>query len=362
MLRYGVFGESHGAGVGIFIEGFPPGVEYDEEFIAREMRRRRPGGRFTSPRREEDRVEVLSGVFRGYTTGAPLVLFVKNRDVDSSFYERVVSRKPRPGHADYPARVKYHGYNDYRGGGMFSGRRTAALVAGGAVAQLFLRKLGVRVLSYVVQIGDARASVDPQSVDLDRLEERVYSSPFASPDPAIERAFEEEVVDALREGDSVGGVVETLVDGLPTGLGDPPTEGLDAELARGVLSIPGVKGFELGAGFALGGMRGSESNDPWVLREGRVELGGLRSGGVLGGLSAGRRIVFRAVFKPTSTIRRPQPTVDLVEMREDNIVGEGRHDPCIAIRGSAAVQAVTRLVLADHVLRWLSWEALPWMR
>jgi len=355
MFRVMLFGESHGPGVGVLIYGCPPGVEIDEDYINRELARRRPGGRYVSPRKEEDRVKILSGVFKGYTTGAPIALFIENRDVVSKFYEKI-KNTPRPGHADYVARVKYMGYNDYRGGGIFSGRRTAGLVAAGAVAKRFLSRYNINVYSYVVRIGPIAARVEPR--DSEDFKAMIESSPVRCPDPHAARLMQEYIDDVRRRGDSVGGIVETIVYNVPVGLGEPPHEGLDSELAKAVLSIPGVKGVEFGAGFKLGSMHGSEANDEWIIEDGVVKTRTNNAGGIIGGISTGMPIVFRTVFKPTSTIRLPQRTVNLETMEETSIIGAGRHDPCIAIRGSVVVEAVTYIVLADQMLRWLSWQAL----
>ncbi len=353
MFRVAIFGESHGRGVGALIEGCPPGIPVDEEYIARELARRRPGGPLTSPRREEDRPEILSGVFRGRTTGGPILIFIRNRDVDSSFYEEV-RRKPRPGHADYPARVKYWGFNDYRGGGHNSGRLTAGVVAAGAVAKRLLALFNVRVYAYIVRIGDVEARVKP--VDSEEFRERVYSSPVRCPDPEASRRMEERIREAMAEGDSLGGIVEAVAFNLPVGLGEPPMDGLDSDLAKALMSIPGAKGVEVGLGFRLASMRGSEAVDPWTVRDGRVVAESNNMGGVNGGISNGMPLVVRVAFKPTSTIRKPVRTVDLESMQPIVIVGRGRHDPCIAVRAVPVVEAYVSIVLADHLLRWLAWQ------
>lgn len=353
MFRVSIFGESHGRGVGVLIEGCPPGIPIDGEYLSRELARRRPGGPLTSPRREEDKPEILSGVFRGRTTGGPILVFIRNRDVDSSFYEEV-KRKPRPGHADYPARVKYWGFNDYRGGGHNSGRLTAGVVAAGAVAKRLLSLFGIRVYAYIVRIGDVEANVE--AVDSEKFRERIYSSPVRCPDPVAARRMEDRLREALREGDSLGGIVEATVFNLPVGLGEPPMDGLDSDLAKALISIPGAKGVEFGLGFGLASMRGSEAVDPWVYRDGRIVAESNNMGGLNGGISNGMPLIVRVAFKPTSTFRKPVRTVDLETMEETILKGRGRHDPCIAIRAVAVVEAYVSIVLADHLLRWLSWE------
>ena len=355
LFRVSIFGESHGKGVGALIEGCPPGIPVDESYIAGELARRRPGWGLTSPRREADWPEILSGVFRGRTTGGPILVFVRNRDVDSSFYEEIRDT-PRPGHADYTARVKYWGFNDYRGGGHNSGRLTAGVVAAGAIARRLLETVGVRVYAYITRIGDVEARVDP--VDSESFRERVYSSPVRCPDPEASERMAEAVRRVMAEGDSLGGIVEAVAYNLPVGLGEPPMDGLDSDIAKALVSIPGVKGVEFGAGFRLAGMRGSEANDHWIMRNGRVTTASNNMGGVNGGISNGMPLVVRAVFKPTSTIRKPQRSVNLATGEEAVIKGRGRHDPCIAIRAVPVVEAYMAIVLADHLLRWMAWQPL----
>ncbi len=355
LFRVSIFGESHGKCVGTLIEGCPPGIEVSEELIRRELARRRPGSSpVTTPRREADEPEILSGVFRGRTTGAPIVIIVRNRDVDSRPYE-VIKWLPRPSHADYVARVKYWGFNDYRGGGIFSGRLTAALVAAGAVAKALLSKYGIHVYSYVTSVGDVEALVNPEDSELFR--ELIDSSPVKCPDPRASEAIVKLIKEVMECGDSVGGVVETIVFNLPVGLGEPPIDTLDGDLAKAIFTIPGVKGIEFGAGFGMARMRGSEANDPLTIKGGEVVPKTNKSGGINGGLSNGAPLVFRVAFRPTPTISKPQRTVDLRSMEEVVVTYSGRHDPCIAIRAAPVVEAVTSIVITDHLLRWLSWGA-----
>ncbi len=356
VFRVSIFGESHGVGVGALVEGVPPGIPLDEGYIQSELDRRRPGGRLATPRREEDRVEVLSGLFRGFTTGAPIALFIRNRDVDSSFYERI-RFTPRPGHADYPAWERYLGYQDYRGGGIFSGRRTAALVAAGAVARRILEySWGVFIAGLVKEIGGVKcdAEVEPSP----GFRDRVYSSPVRCPEPRSEKLMIEAVERAREEGDSLGSIVEVVAFNVPPGLGDPPLDGVDSDLAKAVMSIPAAKGFELGEGFRLARMRGSEAVDPLVPgAEGRPVFASNKHGGILGGLTTGAPIVVRVAFKPPSTIRKPVKTVDLRTLKEVELVGGGRHDPVIGTRALPVVESVVAIVLADHALRSLSQRA-----
>ncbi len=355
MFRVSIFGESHGLGIGVLIEGCPPGIKVDEEVLNRELSRRKPGIPYTSPRIEEDKARILSGVFNNYTTGAPIVIFIPNRDINSSFYEKI-KNIPRPGHADYTAKVKYFGFNDYRGGGIFSGRITAGFVAAGAIAKIFLSKFNIEVYSYVVRIGPIAASINISSKET--LRNAIDKSPIKCPDNKASKAMEEYLSKVIEEGDSVGGIVETVVYNVPPGLGEPPIDTLDGDLAKALFAIPGIKGVEFGAGFKLADMYGSEANDEWIVKNGKVVTSTNNAGGINGGISNGMPIIFRVAFKPTPTIRKPQKSVDLSTGKPVTIIGGGRHDPCIAIRGTPVVEAVTSIVLADHLLRWLSWRDL----
>jgi chorismate synthase len=342
------FGESHGKCVGAVIDGCPAGLPIEVEEIQREVDLRRPTGVLSTARVEPDRVEVLSGVFNGRTTGAPICMVVWNRDVDSRPYEEIKDT-PRPGHADYPARVKYRGFEDYRGGGRFSARVTVGLVMAGAVAKKLLRRcLGVRIVAYTKEVAGVRA---PDGMSIDEIERRRYLNEVRCPDEGAAKLMMERIMEARRDGDSVGGVVECIVDGLRPGLGEPIFSSLDSELSKAIFSIPAVKGVEFGLGFQAARVRGSEDNDEYAVRDGRVVALTNRSGGVLGGLSTGMPLVFRAAFKPPSSIARRQRTVDLRSMREVEIEVRGRHDPCVVPRAVPIVEAVTAIVLADLALR-----------
>lgn len=347
-FRVVAFGESHGKCVGVVVDGCPAGLELSEEDVQKELDRRRPGRLpLVSPRVEEDRVEILSGVFRGRTTGAPICMIIWNRGFDSSPYEKIADL-PRPGHADYPARVRYGGFNDYRGGGYLSGRLTASFVMAGAVAKKLLSTKGIEVLAHLVQVGGVKLS---REVSVEEVREKAANSPVFCADPSTEKCFVEEIESAAREGDSVGGVVECLVLNLPAGIGDPLFDSIDADLAKILFDIPGVKGVEFGAGFSAASLKGSQNNDPYAIVDGRVVTTSNRAGGVLGGLTTGMPLVVRVAFKPTPSIRKPQRTINLRTLEEAQLVIEGRHDPCIAIRGVPVVEAMVAMVLADHMLR-----------
>lgn len=345
-FRVTVFGESHGACVGVVVEGCPAGLPLEEGDIQRELDRRRPGGRLASARGESDRVRLVSGIFGGRTNGGPITMLVENRDVDSSWYEEN-RHLPRPGHSDFPAYVKYGGMNDYRGGGFFSGRMTAPLVMGGAVAKRLLSLFGVKIIGHIVQIGGTRLL---EEVGDQAIEAAILSGEICA-DEGTARQFEREIEKAANEGDSVGGVVECRVLNLPIGVGEPFFDSVESEIAHGVFSIPGVKGVEFGAGFGLASMRGSEANDSIVVREGKVATETNRSGGVLGGLTTGMPLLFRVAIKPTPSIRKEQRTIDLRTKEAATITIGGRHDPCIAVRAVPVVEAVAAVCIADLMAR-----------
>jgi len=342
------FGESHGRCVGVVIDGCPAGLPISQEEIQVEMDKRRPSSTDVStPRREEDTVEVLSGVYNNFTTGAPICMLIWNRDVDSRPYE-LAKDKPRPGHADYPAHVRYGGFNDFRGGGRFSGRITAAYVMAGAIAKKLLDTIGIEILAHTVQIRSVKLS---KHVAYDYIRRNVYQNAVRCADPDVAEAMKEEILKASKEGDSVGGVVEGLVLNAPAGLGDPIFDTLDSDIAKAMFNIPAVKGVEFGAGFEAASIRGSQNNDQYALREGGIVTLSNNAGGVLGGISTGMPIAVRVAFKPTSSISKRQKTVDLERMKETEIELKGRHDPCIVPRAVPVVEACLALVLADHAMR-----------
>jgi len=336
-FRITTFGESHGGAVGVVIDGVTPGVELAAEEIQVQLDRRKPGqSDLTSPRKEPDRVHILSGVFDGRTTGTPICLILYNRDVRSQDYLPIKDLF-RPGHADYTYLAKY-GLRDYRGSGRASGRETAARVAAGAVARKLLARRGVSVLAYTLAVGGIRC----RSFDAAAIE----ANPMRACDLEAAVRMAARVEEARGAQDSVGGLVECRIEGVPAGLGEPVFDKLDAELARAAVSLGAVKGVEFGAGFAAAGMTGSEHNDE-MSAEGFLTN---NAGGVLGGISTGEPIVFRLAVKPTSSIARPQRTVD-TGGAEREIRTEGRHDPCICPRLVPVVEAMAALVLEDHFKR-----------
>lgn len=341
-------GESHGKCVSVVIDGCPAGLPLTERNIQIELDKRRPGvSELVSPRLEEDKVEILSGVFNGFTTGAPLCLLVWNKEVESAPY-KAIRYKPRPGHADYPAYVKYGGFSDYRGGGRFSGRITVAFVMAGAVAKKLLATHKIEVLAHTVRIGGVKITRKPT---INEIKRNVYKNPVRCADLKVARKMESVILDAKREGDSVGGIVECVATNVPVGVGSPIFDSLDADIAKILFDIPAVKGVEFGAGFEVAWLRGSENNDPYAIRGGKIVTLTNNAGGILGGLSSGMPIVVRAAFKPTPSISKKQRTVDLRKMKETEIQIAGKHDPCIVPRAVPVVESAVAIALVDHMLR-----------
>ncbi|MHA2380649.1 MAG: chorismate synthase [Candidatus Thorarchaeota archaeon] len=343
-----VFGESHGEGIGVVIEGCPSGLEIDEAQIQTELDKRRPGtGTLVSPRSEPDVFAIRSGVFKGKTTGAPLMMTIPNRDVDSSSYEEIKDT-PRPGHADYTARIKYRGFNDYRGGGVFSGRLTAAMVMAGSIAQQLLKQRGVEVLAHVVQIGYERVDRDLSD---DEIRSNTHSNPIRCGDNESAEKMQRVIESVKSEGDSIGGVIECRIVGIPAGIGEPIFDSVESVISHAMFSIPGVKGVEFGSGFKGASMSGSENNDPPLIVNGKLAWSKNDAGGVLGGITNGAPVVFRVAFKPTSTISKDQRTVDLSSMEETQLQARGRHDPCIVPRAVPVVIGLAAIGIADLLKR-----------
>jgi len=342
------FGESHGTCIGAVIDGCPAGLPLTEKDIQVEVDKRRPGlTAVSTTRMEEDQVEILSGVYQGYTTGAPICMVIRNRDVRSESYEQI-KYKPRPGHADYTSFIKYGGYNDYRGGGRFSGRVTAAYVMAGAVAKKLLQTINVEILAHTVQIGKVKIQRD---LSYDEIRENTYRNPVRCADPKIASLMEREILEASEEGDSVGGIVEGIALNVPAGLGEPIFDSLDADIAKMMFNIPAVKGVEFGVGFKAASLRGSENNDQYAIRGGKIVTLSNNSGGVLGGISTGMPLITRVAFKPTPSISKKQKTVDLIRMEETEIEMTGRHDPCVVPRAVPVVESCLAFILADHAIR-----------
>lgn len=341
------FGESHGKCVGVVIEGCPAGLKLDLNKIQAELDKRKPGQSvLTTQRKEKDQVKVLSGIFNGITTGASICLVVFNQDVDSSKYE-IIKKLPRPGHSDMAAFFKYQGLNDWRGGGIFSGRLTISYVLAGAVAKQILDKSNIEVLAYTVQIGKIKTG-ELKAVDIKENKEKNL---VRCADLAVAKEMEELVLRTKEQGNSVGGVIECLALNVPAGWGEPNCNSLESELSKAIFSIPAIKGIEFGAGFKMAELKGSENNDEFSMKEGEVITKTNNCGGILGGISNGMPIVFRVVVKPTPSISLPQQTINLETKTEETINIEGRHDPCIVPRAVPVVESITAVVLADLGMR-----------
>jgi chorismate synthase len=339
------FGESHGAGIGAIVDGCPPRLPLDAAELQTALDRRRPGqSALTTPRAESDTVEILSGVHEGQTLGTPIALLVRNQNQRSADYD-ALSGVFRPSHADYTWLAK-NGVRDPRGGGRASARETLARVAAGAIAAKLLSTAGIEIRAYVESVQDITAPDIPEFPALADVD----ANPVRCPDAATAARMAARISEARAAGDSLGGVVRCRVRGVPPGLGEPVFDRLEADLGKAVLSIPACKGFEIGSGFAGALLRGSEHNDPFVLRDGVPRTSTNRSGGVQGGISNGEEIYFRAAFKPVPTIALPQQTVD-VHGNETTLAARGRHDPCVLPRAVPVVEAMVALVLADHWLR-----------
>jgi chorismate synthase len=350
LFRITTFGESHGTAIGVVIDGCPAGLSIAKEDIDLELSYRQPGkSPYTSPRAEKDEAQILSGVFEGKTTGAPIAIVIWNRDADSTKYEPIKNLL-RPGHANFTYLHKY-GIFDYRGGGRSSARETAARVAAGAVAKKLLAHFDIEMCAFVAEIGGIAIS-EPNLDSLTKLKKKVLSNPLFCPDGKAAEKMMKEIEKAKEEGDSLGGILQCAVAKLPVGLGDPVYGKLEANLASAMLSLPATKGFEIGSGFAAARMKGSEHNDTFDVDEnGKITTTTNFAGGTLGGISTGLPLTFRVAFKPTSSIKKTQKTVNLKGQKKPFNLPEGsRHDPCVAIRAVPIIEAMTALVLADAIL------------
>lgn len=347
-IRISIFGQSHGEKIGCVVDGLPAGEAVDLMELERFMARRAPGQRGTTPRRETDTPHIVSGLLNGRTCGAPLCVLIDNADTHSKDYD-ALRDVPRPGHADYPAAVKWRGFQDSRGGGHFSARLTAPLCAAGGIVLQLLRARGVRVGAHLLAAGGLRDTpFDPMATD-DRTLDGLQTG-FPTLDKETGERMLALAEELRREGDSVGGVVECAALHLPVGTGEPMFEGLENRIARAVFAIPAVKGIEFGEGFASAALRGSENNDGYRMEGGKVTLLSNHAGGILGGLATGAPLIFRAAFKPTPSIAKEQPSVSLSAGEDRTLRVAGRHDPCVAFRAVPCVEAAAALALADLLL------------
>ena len=342
------FGESHGRCVGTVIDGCPAGLPLSVEDIQKELGKRLPqNAEIVSARREEDAVELLSGTYEGFTTGAPICILVWNKEVISDSYD-AIRHTPRPGHSDYSARIKYLGFNDNRGGGRFSGRLTVAYIMAGAIAKKLLQLASVEVLAYTSEIGNVKI---PKKPSVEDVREKTYSSSVRCPDSITSKKMESTILNVKSEGDSVGGIVECFALNVLPGVGEPLFDSLDADLAKILFDIPAVKGVAFGVGFESARLKGSENNDPYVMVDGEVKTTTNNSGGVLGGMASGMPVVLRVAIKATPSIDKEQQTVDLLEMTNTTIQVKGRHDACIVPKAVPVVESAVALVLIDQMLR-----------
>lgn len=341
------FGESHGKAIGAILDGCPAGLEIDEKEIQKMLDYRKPGTSIiTTQRKEEDEVEIISGVFRGFTTGAPITLMIWNSDQKSRDYENLKT-KLRPGHSDYPAMIKYNHFNDFRGGGRFSGRLTATHVMGGAIARKLLKvTLGIETNSYTTQIGKITMEKEFDA----KMVKSIYKNDVRCPDEKTAKKMKMSIMNAKKNGDSLGGIIESITTNVPVGLGEPIFSSLESDLSKAIFSIPSVKGIEFGSGFEGSKLFGSENNDLYTIKRGKIVTRTNNSGGILGGLSNGMPITIRIAFKPASSIAKKQSTVDIKTKKITTLQIQGRHDPCVVPRAPPVVDSLVALTLADHAL------------
>jgi len=346
LFKISSFGESHGGGVGVVIDGCPPGLEISEKDIQKEMDRRRPGqSAITSPRKEDDIVKIYSGVFEGKTTGTPIMLMVLNKDARPEDYKNIKDLF-RPSHADFTYEAKY-GFRNWAGGGRASARETIARVAAGAIAQKYLKeKLRIEFISYVEQVGGIKTKIDPLKVKVGDIESNI----IRCPDQIIAKKMISLIEKVRNDRDSIGGIIQGVIKNVPVGLGEPVFDKLSADLGKAMLSINAVKGFEFGSGFEGATMKGSEHNDEFYVKNGKIMTRTNYSGGTQGGISNGMPIVFRVAFKPVATIGKKQKTINR-KLEEVNLEATGRHDPCVLPRAVPIVDAMASLVIMDHYLR-----------
>lgn len=347
-LRLSIFGQSHSEAIGMTLDGLPAGLSIDLEKLQAFLNRRAPGQNdWSTPRREEDRPEILCGIKDGYTCGAPLTAVIHNTNTRPKDYSQL-KITPRPGHADYTAEVKYRGCQDYSGGGHFSGRLTAPLCIAGGILKQMLEKHSITV--------DARIAAIAGILDESPFAASVADKPFPVVSDSVGEQMRQAIAEARAEGDSVGGVIECVARGLPAGIGEPMFDGVENHIARVVFAVPAVKGIAFGAGFAAASMRGSENNDSFCVKNGGVETVTNNAGGILGGISNGMPVVFRVAIKPTPSIAKEQQSVNLNTMRPESLSITGRHDPCIVPRAVPVIEAAAALAISDLILGESKWN------
>ena len=355
-IKMAIYGESHGASIGLVIDGVPPGLKLDLEQIEKEMARRAPGkNQLSTQRKESDSFAIQSGFFEGYTTGTPLCVVIKNSDQHSKDYS-ILKDKMRPGHADYAGFVRYQGFNDYRGGGHFSGRLTAPLVFMGAVAKQALAQAGILVGAHILQIADIKEeNFYPLGIEDKKIAELAGKN-FAVMDDAIGEKMQAKILEAKAELNSVGGVIEAMVTNVPAGLGAPYFDSVESRLSHALFSVPAVKGVEFGDGFGISEMTGAEANDQLHYADGKVVAETNHNGGITGGITNGMPVIFRVAIKPTPSVSREQKTISLQEKCDTTLTIVGRHDPCIVQRAVPVIEAVTAWTMWDLLLEAKKWK------
>lgn len=336
-----IFGESHGYCIGAVLDGLPAGLEIDRDYIGSQLEKRRPFGKISTSRAERDEFQIVSGCFNGKTCGTPLTIIIPNENTRSGDYDY---GRARPGHADYTAYIRYAGNEDYRGGGHFSGRVTAALTAAGALLQHALSKKGVLLATHILECAGVR---DRGFEDFDKDFTKLNGADFAALDDEAARQMQEQILAAKNDGDSVGGILETVITGMPAGVGDPWFDSVEGMLSHALFSVPAVKGVEFGDGFALAKMRGSQANDPFYIENGKAVTAKNSNGGINGGITNGMPIVIRAAIKPTPTIFKEQQTINFIKNENTTLAAKGRHDPCIVHRARTVIDNICAITIAD---------------
>jgi chorismate synthase len=347
LFKISVFGESHGKCIGVVVDCGIAGQKISEKDIQKELDRRRPGqSKISTTRKEEDKVEILSGIFNGFSTGTPICLLIRNKDVDSSAYEKMKDIM-RPGHADFTSLMKYGKFHDHRGGGQFSGRMTAGFVMAGVIAKKLIAKLNIKVLAHTIEIGGIKA----KEMSLKEIETNTEKSIVRCADLDAAKKMVSEIEKIRKEGDSLGGIIEAVVTNVPVGLGEPFFDTLEGDLSKALFAIPAVKGVEFGSGFAGSRKKGSKNNDSFIIKNGKVMTKTNNAGGILGGISNGMPIILRVAIKPTPSISKSQKTVDVKKMKNTELKISGRHDPCVVPRAVPIVESCIACILADHSIR-----------
>lgn len=353
-----LFGESHGDMIGAVLDGIPAGIRIDEALIEKRLRQRRGLSEISTARREADSFKAVSGIFNGFSTGTPICVLIENGDTDSGDYDKL-KNTPRPSHSDFAYHEKYHGFNDYRGGGHSSGRLTAPIVAVGAICETALKEMGIEILVHIKKCGDIE---DVDFSDIKSDSEKLENADFPVLSEEVGDKMREKISETKKSGDSLGGVIEVMITGVPAGIGEPWFDTVEGELSHAMFSIPAVKGIEFGAGFALSELKGSEANDRMCYRDGKVRTLSNNSGGILGGVTNGENIVFRLAVKPTPSISIKQETVDLSLERDTKITVGGRHDPFIAHKAAIPAKSLAAITICDMIAQRYGTEAWEFSR